>query len=63
MAFQAVCLISVVLGGPNLEMKIRPCNVRRDLRSLLQTLWRQLHEDIVVVPETRLLIVFLCKSV
>ena len=29
------------LGGPNLEMEIRPCNVRRDLHSLLQTLQRQ----------------------
>ena len=45
MAFQAGCLISVVLGRPDLEMEIRPYNVRRDLRSLLQTLLR--HPSIV----------------
>ena len=43
MAFQAGCLISVVPGGggPDLDREIRPYNVRRDLRSPLQTLRRQ----------------------
>ena len=45
MAFQAGCLISVVPGGPDLEMEIRPCNVHCDLYSLLQTLQRQEHVE------------------
>ena len=57
MAFQAGCLISVVPGGSDFEMEVHLCNVRRDLRSLLQTLRRQPpleflrrpHEDVSVV--------------
>ena len=51
MAFQACCLISVVPGGTRLKMEIRPCNVRRDLRSLLQTLRRLLDCGLIQAKE------------
>ena len=43
MPFQAECLISVVLGGPDLKMENSLCNIHCDLCSLLLTLQRQ-HE-------------------
>ena len=46
MTFQADYLIYVVPGGPDLDLEIRPCNVRRDLCSLLQALRRQSQQNL-----------------
>ena len=54
MAFQAGCLIYVVPGGPDLDLEIRPCNVRRDLCSLLQALRRQSQQNLQRDTSTQL---------